>query len=82
VARYIGVPISGTVLPKVYVTVAVAEPVVDWLLAMFPPPPVTLSMVAVNTGISKLPVPVYGANRLLSVIVAKPEPLRPLKVLV
>jgi len=59
VARYIGVPISGTVLPNVYVTVAVALPMVDWLPAKFPPPPVIVNIVEVDTGISKLPAPVY-----------------------
>jgi hypothetical protein len=82
VARYIGVPTSGTVLPNVYVTVAVALAVVDWPPAKFPPPPVIISMVEVNTGILKLPAPVYGANRLVSLIVAEPIPLRPLNVLV
>lgn len=70
------VPTSGTVLPNVYVTVAVAVPVVDWPLAKFPPPPVMVSVVAVNTGILKFPAPVYGANMLVSVIVAEPVPLR------
>ena len=69
-------------LPNVYVTVAVALPVVDWPPAKFPPPPVIISMVEVNTEILKLPAPVYGVNRLVSVIVAESVPLRPLKVLV
>jgi hypothetical protein len=68
------------VVPKVYATDAVALPLVDWLPAKFPPPPVMLSMDEVNIGILKLPAPVYGANTLVSVIVAEPVPVTPLEV--
>lgn len=79
-ARYIGVAASGTLLPNVYVTVAVAVALVDWPPEKFPPPPVIISIVDVETGTLKLPAPVYGANTVVSIVVPVPGPVKPLKV--